>query len=157
MFDAAKVLENRSLARCLYTFGGASAELTGEGRLYVEEDRGATQEIRSHPGQYFNITITGNNNQVVSGTQNQANQAPDLRAQRAPTFELLHDIEQTLQKDPSLQGPQRLEATTYVNLIKLQIEKQQPDLAVIAAVLDPLGRIPSIASKVANLASLLNG
>lgn len=157
IFDAAKVLESRGLARCLYTFGGADAELTGEGRLYVEEDRGTTPEIRSHRENYFNISITGNNNQVVSGNQGPVRQALTIEQQRAPTFDLLREIENTLQQDQSLKGPQRLEAPTYIHLIRIQVEKEQPDLAVIAAVLDPLSKIPSIATKIANLASLLNG
>jgi hypothetical protein len=37
------------------------------------------------------------------------------------------------------------------------MEKDEPDLSVIAAVLDPLSKIPSIATRVANLANLLNG
>ena len=45
VFDAAKVLQTRGLAECIFTFGGIQAQLTGEGRLYVEEGRGVTRDV----------------------------------------------------------------------------------------------------------------
>jgi hypothetical protein len=156
VFDAAKVFENRGFARCLFTYGGVSAELTGEGRLYVEEGRGTTKQIQQHPDNYF-ITVAGNNNQVVAGAGNTASQSATAIAQRAPTFSLIDDIDNALERDASIDALQRAEAKTYVKVIRLQIEKTQPDMTVISAVLDPLSRIPSIAGKIANLAQLLNG
>jgi hypothetical protein len=52
VFDAAKVLDSRGLATCMYSRGGAQAQITGEGRLYIEENRGTTEEIRKHPDNY---------------------------------------------------------------------------------------------------------
>lgn len=44
VFDAAKVLETRALADCVFTFGGTLGKIAGEGRLYVEEGRGFTKK-----------------------------------------------------------------------------------------------------------------
>jgi hypothetical protein len=156
VFDAAKVLENRGFANCLYTFGGVSAELTGEGRLYVEEGRGITKEIQGHPEAYFHVSVVGNGNQIATGNANQVKRSDNVAIERAPTFALLDQIESSLAADESIGSAKEIEASTYLKLIRIQLEKPQPDLSLIAAVLDPLTQIPSIAARVANLAKLLN-
>src|SRR5256885_7315151 len=47
-FDAAKVLQSRGLIDCIFTLGGAHAHLTGEGRLFIEEDKGRTGIISEY-------------------------------------------------------------------------------------------------------------
>ncbi|HEX5244127.1 MAG TPA: hypothetical protein VFW23_12760 [Tepidisphaeraceae bacterium] len=156
-FDAAKVLETRGLARCIYTFGGTHAQLTGEGRLYVEEDRGTTRKIREAPAHYFNVTISGNNNQIAAGHHHQGTtQTLALEQEREPAFRLLDEATKTLQDDQTLNGATRAEGMTYLELLRLQLKKQEPDRSLVAAVLEPLSKISSIAGNVATLIRLFN-
>src|SRR5689334_12670458 len=56
VFDAAKVLESRGLAQVLFTMGGRSqATLTGEGRIFVEEEAGSgiIRRYHSHPEEFL--------------------------------------------------------------------------------------------------------
>src|SRR2546421_10863366 len=50
--DAAKVLDTRTLADVQITFSGVHAAISGEGRLYVEERRGITEDIEKSPAKY---------------------------------------------------------------------------------------------------------
>jgi hypothetical protein len=157
VFDAGKVLQTRGLAECLFTYGGIQAQLTGEGRLYVEEGRGITKEVSDHPENYFNVTVIGDSNQVAAvHGQSAATQSQTLK-ERAPAFRVLQEIERTLNSDQSLDGPRKLEAGTLLNLLRIQLEKEEPDRSLVGALLDSLGRTSSIAGVVANLVKILNG
>jgi hypothetical protein len=153
-FDAAKVLEVRSLAQCMYTFGGVHASLTGEGRLYVEEGRGITKDAREHRGAYYNVTVTGDNN-VVSAGEGQV-QTLTIEQEREPAFDLIERAKSSLMKDESISGEKRIEASTYLELLKSQLKKQDPDRSLIAALLEALGKVTSIAGNVASLIRLFN-
>lgn len=156
-FDAAKVLETRGLAQCIYTFGGAQAQLTGEGRLYVEEERGTTRKIREAPANYFNVNISGNNNQIAAGHHHQGTtQTLTLEQEREPAFRLLDEATKALQDDQTLNGATRAEGQTYLELLRLQLRKQEPDRSLVAAVLEPLSKISSIAGNIATLIRLFN-
>jgi hypothetical protein len=155
-FDAGKVLDTRGFADVIFTFGGTDAKITGEGRLYVEEGRGTTKEIQSNPQNYY-VTVSGNNNQVVAGTQSgPVTQTLTIEQERAPAFALIDDTIQRLASDTALPGPKRMEALTYANLIKQELGKAEPNRNVIAAVLDPLTKITSIAGSIASLIKLFN-
>jgi hypothetical protein len=156
IFDAGKVLDTRGFADVLFTFGGTDAKITGEGRLYVEEGRGTTQEIQAHPQNYY-VTVSGNNNQVATGNQTgQMTQTITIEQERAPAFALVDETINKLTNDPALSGPKKLEAVTYANLIKSELIKAEPNKNLIAAVLDPLAKIASIAGSVASLVKLFN-
>jgi hypothetical protein len=156
VFDAGKVLESRALADVLFTFGGTDAKISGEGRLYVEEGRGTTKDIQDNPQNYY-VTVSGNNNQVITGSTTQAvAQTITIEQERAPAFAIVDQILRKLAEDPTLPGAQRQESLTYANLIKLELAKPEPNRNLIAAVLDPLSKVASIAGAVASLVRLFN-
>lgn len=156
VFDAAKVLETRALADVLFTFGGTDAKISGEGRLYVEEGRGITQQAIQQPNQYF-IHVTGSQNQVVTGSHSGAvTQTTTIEAERAPAFKILAEIKERLNRDASLSPEVKAEATSYATLIENEIKKREPNRNLIGAVLEPLSKIASIAGSVASLIKLFN-
>src|SRR5438128_1092729 len=67
VFDAAKVLESRGLVRCVFTMRGVLAQLTGEGRLYVEEEHGTGIIKKFHEIPQNFVVISGTGNQIVVG------------------------------------------------------------------------------------------
>lgn len=157
VFDAAKVMETRAWAQCIFTFGGTHAQLTGEGRLYVEEGRGITRSVVQDQPRYFNINISGGNNQIVGGAnEGQVTQTITLEEEREPVFRILAEAANTVRGDATLREENRSEALTAIELIRLQIKKPEPNRNLIVAVLDPLSKIASITSAVANLIKLLN-
>jgi hypothetical protein len=153
--DAGKVLDARALADVIFTFGGTDAKISGEGRLYVEEGRGTTPQIQQAPQNYY-INIPGHSNQVVVGNSGQVLQRNTIEQERAPAFKLLDEIERKLSDDPNTKGANETEAKTYVGLIRQELRKAEPNKNVIAAVLDPLTKIASIAGSVASLIKLFN-
>jgi hypothetical protein len=156
VFDAGKVLDSRALADVLFTFGGTDAKISGEGRLYVEEGRGTTKDIQTNPQNYY-VTVSGSNNQVVAGSTTQAvTHTITIEQERAPAFALLDQIVQKLNRDSTLPAPQKEESLTYANLIKQELAKPEPNRNLIAAVLDPLSKVASIAGAVASLVRLFN-
>ena len=158
VFDAAKVLETRGLAQCIFTFGGVQAELTGEGRLYVEEGRGITGAVQNTPSTYFNVHVGGQNNVVVTGQSHGAiTHTITPESERAPALKILDDIEQKIGQDQTIGVSKRDEATTSVHLLRLQFAKEEPDRSLVAALLDGLGRIATLAGSVATLVRILNG
>jgi hypothetical protein len=155
VFDAGRVLETRSLADVIFTFGGTDAKISGEGRLYVEEGRGLTNQIQQSPAAYYNIV--GNGNQVVHGSNTGAvSQTVTIEQERSPAFHLIEDIVRKLAEDTSLPGDKRSEATTYANLIRQELKKPEPNRNLIGAVIEPLSKIGSIAGSVASLIKLFN-
>jgi len=158
VFDAAKVLETRGLADCIFTFGGVHAQLSGEGRLYVEEGRGITQEVVQDRAKFFSVNVSGGNVQIVGGDNSgQLSQTVTIEEERAPAFRILTEARAIVEKDRGLPEVNRAEALTALELIRLQLKKPEPNRSIIAAVLDPLSKIASIAGAVANLVKLLNG
>lgn len=156
-FDAAKVLETRGLATCIYAYGGTKAQLTGEGRLYVEEERGTTRKIREAPANYFNVSISGTNNQIAAGHHHQGTtQTLTLEQEREPAFRLVDEAMKDLQNDQTVNSATREEGKTYLELLRLQLKKQEPDRSLVAAVLEPLSKISSIAGNIATLIRLFN-
>src|SRR5437868_1222212 len=59
VFDAAKVLQTRALADCIFTFGGTHAKISGQGRLYVENEQGFTKQAQQFHTTYYNVTVSG--------------------------------------------------------------------------------------------------
>lgn len=158
VFDAAKVMETRGFANCIFPYGGVRAELTGEGRLYVEEGRGSTREIENEPQRFFHLTVNGDHNQVVVGQkQSGVSQVSTVHQERAPAFAVVDQIERTIESDPALCESRRDEARTLAHLLTIQLEKEEPDRSFLAMLLDGLGRVSSVVGLVANLAKLLNG
>jgi hypothetical protein len=158
IFDAGKVLESRGWAQVLFTMGGGChARLTGEGRLYVEEERGTgiIHEYHQAPGQY--ILVSGTANQVIVGSTTSAvSHAATIEQERAPAFRLLGQLKDALQQDPALTGSEREDLLTDVHAIEQQLRKREPNRTVLAALLEPLSQIASVGGFVADLVRLFN-
>jgi hypothetical protein len=157
VFDAGKVLDTRALADVIFTYGGTSAKLTGEGRLYVEEGRGVTRTVQEAPQNYFNITVNGNNSQVVAGSQTgDVTQTVSVERERAPAFQLLDEIKQGLKQDQSLPQARRDESIRYADLVREELKKDEPNRSLIGVVLESLSKVTSIAGHVASLIKMFN-
>ena len=100
VFDAGKVLESRGLARCIFTLGGCQAQLTGEGRMFVEEEQGSgvIKEYHERP-ETFIVNVSGSGNQVsVGGNQSGINQTMTVEQERQPVFDVLKEMEQKVKQ-----------------------------------------------------------
>lgn len=155
VFDAAKVLQSRGLADCIFTFGGTHAKITGPGRIYVDSKQGFAKEAIDKHATYYNVTVTGPNSQVVTG-QTVSNVSQTITQPISPAQRLLNEIEQKIQQDATLAEPTKLEATTYTKLLRFEVTKPEPNRTLIATILESLGKIASIASNVTSFMRLLN-
>lgn len=158
IFDAGKVLESRGWAQVLFAMGGGChARLTGEGRLYVEEERGTgiIREYHETPAQF--ISVSGTANQVIVGsTTGGVSHAVTIEQERAPAFRLLSQLRDALRRDPTMSDSEREDLLSDIQMIEQQLRKREPNRAALAAVLEPLSRVASIAGFVADLVRLLN-
>lgn len=155
VFDAAKVLQTRALADCIFTFGGTHAKITGQGRLYVENGQGLTKQAQESHATYYNVTVSGSGNQVVTG-QDVSGVSQTITPPVSPAIRLLDEISQKIQSDDTLSGPTKLEATTYTKLLRFEVTKPEPNRTLIATLLESLSKIASIAGNVASFIRLLN-
>ena len=156
VFDAAKVLQSRGLADCIFTFGGTSARITGEGRLYVEEERGFTKDAQHDRTHYFINASGGNVNIATGNIGGQISQSVTVQQETAPIFQVLDEIKQQLNGDTSLPAPERAELLTYVDVLRQQAKKTEPNRSVIAAVLEPMSKVTAIGANVATLIRYFN-
>jgi hypothetical protein len=158
VFDAGKVLESRGLAQCVFTLGGGChAVLTGEGRLYVEEERGTGIIHKFHESPQNYVVVSGSSNQVVvGGSQSGVTQTATVERERQPAFELLESIERQLKADTTLDDQERSDLLADVGMIRGQLSKRQPNRVALAALLEPLSKVASIGGFVMNLIKLLN-
>lgn len=158
IFDAGKVLESRGWAQVIFTMGGGChARLTGEGRLYVEEERGTgiIREYHEAPAQF--ISVSGTANQVIVGSATGGvSHAVTIEQERAPAFRLLSQLKDALQRDPAMGDSEREDLLSDIQMIEQQLRKREPNRAALAALLEPLSRVASIAGFVADLVRLLN-
>lgn len=160
VFDAGKVLESRGLAQCVFAFGGVcQARLTGEGRLFVEERRDRASETIGkyyrHPDNY--VVVSGIGNKVVVGGRDvTANQNTSIQQERAPAFQLLGNIRNRVADDQRLSEQERGDVLSDLDMVEQQLRKREPNRSALAAILEPLGQIASIAGLVSTLIRLLN-
>ena len=123
VFDAGKVLEAQGLARCVFAMGGVcSAQLTGEGRLFVEQEKGTGVIKRFHesPQNYYKIHVSGDGNQGnVGGNQNISNPAFPIHPERRPAFELLDQIESQIKKEPTLTETEKADMEADIAVVRL--------------------------------------
>jgi hypothetical protein len=158
VFDAGKVLESRNLAQCVFTLGGGChAMLTGEGRIYVEEERGTGIIRQFHQSPQNYVVVSGSSNQVVVGdSQSGVTQTLTVERERRPAFELLDAIENQLKTDPTIDEPEKEDLLTDVGMIRGQLRKREPNRVALAALLEPLSKVASVGGFVLNLIKLLN-
>jgi len=156
VFDAAKVLETRMLADCIFTFGGTHGKITGQGRLYVESEQGFTKKAQESHATYYNVTVAGSGNQVVTGQNVSGVSQTVTQPESSPALRLLDEMAEKIQGDNTLAPPAKLEATTYTNLLRFEVKKAEPNRTLIATLLEALSKITSIAGSVASFIRLLN-
>jgi hypothetical protein len=156
VFDAGKVLEGRGLADCIFTFGGVSARLTGEGRLFVEEKRGTgiISEYQESPSTF--VIVSGNQNEVSVGRDQTVTQTSTIEKERAAAFELLDEIQRTILAANDLTEQERQELISDTDAVRGQLRKREPNRVALAALLQPLSAVSSIAGLVASLIKILN-
>lgn len=159
VFDAGKVLESRGLVQAFFTFGGGChAMLTGEGRLYVEREEGSGVIGEYHRDPRNFVIVSGTGNQVVVGDRPQGiSQSLRVEEERQPAFHLVADIKRTLGGDDGLSESEKKDLLADVQAIEQQLKKREPNRAALAALLEPLSQIASVAGYVAQLIRLFNG
>jgi hypothetical protein len=157
--DAGKVLESRLLANCAFMIGGnVQAQLSGEGRLWVEEGKGSVPRITEEMKKLVTVNVTGSNNQVVvaGGDQSGTTQTLTIEQEREPAFKLIEEMEKELDRDTSLGEQERRDARTDLSQVKDQLKKREPNRPALAALLEPLSQFTSIATRVVELIKLIN-
>jgi hypothetical protein len=155
VFDAAKVLETRALANCTFNPRGTFAKISGEGRLYVEEGRGITKQVQQSPANFY-VTVTGDNNNILAAQDATNIQQKTIDETQTPIGKELNEITKRIEADSALSEATRQEALDYANLIRNETKKPEPNRSLVAAVLEPLSKIASIAGNVATLIKFLN-
>lgn len=159
LLDAGNVLASRGLIQEAFTFGALDAQITGEGRLLVEQRRsqpGTVEKQYYDDPQGFVVTVTGNQNVVAVASGGSDVRQRAVRASRAPAFRLLDQIKKAVEQDQEIGSQQRQDLLEDVTLIEKQLERQEPNRPALAALLQPLSQVASIAGHVANLIRLIN-
>jgi hypothetical protein len=135
VFDAGKILESRGLARCIFELGGVCrAQLTGEGRLFVEErakQDGIIKEYRQEPQNF--VIVSGSGNQVVVGAAGNAHQEMTIEKERQPAFTLVEEIQSRLEKDRSISRPDLKDLLDDPETIRRQLKKREANRPALAA------------------------
>jgi hypothetical protein len=75
---------------------------------------------------------------------------------RRPAFELLDQIDESLKSDSTIDERRRRELLGDVGVVRQQFKKQEPNVPAIAALLAPLGQMPSVVTPVRSLIDLIN-
>lgn len=138
--------------------------LTGEGRLYVE-DRFERPDsfiatLVEHPEEYVQWEAPGDageDSEVADVLAiEQPHDAPaSLEEQRAPALSLLQELAARIEGAP-LSDEEKHDLLADVATIRAQLGKREPNLAVMAGLLDPIStRWPFLASQASRLAALL--
>ena len=157
--DAARVMQARGLADCIISYGACRARLTGEGMLFVEEERGtgAIRQYRQEPGQFFqHVSVTGTGNQVVLGTgQKEISHSSSVEHEREPVFRVLGEIEVAIKHEGSLGPAEREDLLADLASLRQQLRKREPNQSAIAALLAPMSHIATVATRVATLIKML--
>lgn len=157
VFDAGKILESRGWAQVIFTFGGGChARLTGEGRLYVEEERGTGIIRQYHQAPARFVSVSGSGQVAIGNTQGGISQTVTIEQERAPAFRLLDQMKNVVQRDPTITNSEREDILSDVQMVEQRLRKREPNHAVLAALLDPLSRVAPIGGFVADLVRLLN-
>ena len=83
-------------------------------------------------------------------------QVSTIEGQRAPAFAVLEQLKHELSSDPNLTEADRAELLADVEMIGQQLKKREPNRAVLAALLESLSNVTSVAGLVADLVRLFN-
>jgi hypothetical protein len=162
LIDAGKVLESRGLATTAFALGGyGSGMLTGEGRLLVEErlntEGSFISKLAEHPERYVHWPETGANVsdsvsiRVYRSIEEERRPALTALRQLDEQIDLLAGIDQIDMSDE-----ERRDLHADVETIRAQLRKREPNLPLIAGLLDPItSRWPGLAGYAARLSAFL--
>lgn len=154
--DAAKVMQARGLADCMISYGACRARLTGQGMLFIEEGRGsgAIRQYREDPTQFFqhvHVSGSGSHQVIVGNNPSGITQTSTAERERPQVFHLIEQIQDRISSDPTLGQAEREEIASDIESVRQQMKKRVPNLSAVAAILEPMGRIASVAGQVAML------
>ncbi len=161
VLDAGNVLASRGLVQEAFTFDGLDARIAGEGRLLVEEkkdqQRSIVKRYYDNPQDFVNKSVVDSQNVIAAGSGNaRVTSQSDFRRADGPGLRLLEEIRTTLESDHAISAEKKQAALEDVQLVRQQLERREPNRTVLAAVLQPLSQIASIAGHVASLIRLIN-
>ena len=147
--DAGKVLEARGLIRLILAFGGyAGAMLTGEGRIYVEDQMSREGSIIRE--------LANDRLAYLKEAQPDLALPVTLEEQRAPAFDLVAQLENDVRDSERLTEAETTEILADLVAIRAQLRKHEPNRAALAALLEPFSEYPFLAGQVSRLIDLLN-
>lgn len=147
--DAGKVLEARGLIRLILAFGGyAGAMLTGEGRIYVEDQMSQEGSIVRE--------LANDRLAYVKEAKPDFALPATLEEQRAPAFDLVEKLENDVRDSERLTEAEKSEVLADLTAIRSQLSKHEPNRAALAALLEPFSEYPFLAGQVSRLIDLLN-
>jgi hypothetical protein len=140
-WQAAQYLSDAGLVEAAIGLGNAQVALTPQGRVFVEAEE--TDVIRDyrHSGQL--VFVLGDGNQVAVGHGQTVEQASGSFS-KEEALELLDEADERLESS-SLSDAERSETLADVDTVRKQLQKQNPNRAVIRAVLPALRAVDTIA------------
>lgn len=155
VLEASDVLSSRGLIKAQKYLGGQCiAALTGEGKLYVEEGgkSGIIQQYDAHPENY-NISISGNNVSLNIGSGNTAQVFSSNGMSNV--VDILDQIDSKIGSDKTLTEDNINDLKLDVNSLKSQLRKKEPNMNIVASIIQSLSNVASIADLIGKLMSLL--
>lgn len=159
VWEGASILESRGLIRVIKALGGGChVSLTGQGRLLVENggQTGIIKKYEENPSKYYNVTITGDKNVVSVGTSNVTTiNAPDIKEERKILFKLIEELKTIIKEDKSLSSDIKEEKLLDTQGLEIQISKREPNMNIVASIIESLSNILSISNVLGQLMELL--
>lgn len=156
--DALRVLDQRGWVRDWGLDNANVAEITGEGRLYVEGRQHQTtliERYRERPNNY--VFISGTGHQVAVGTEGTVTQTRISAETKTQALALVGRMREQLDADDALDPRTREDALSDLATIEAQLERDEPNRGAIRALLDPLSKVAGIGSFAIKLGELVAG
>ena len=144
--EIAKYLEAKGYVKGLYHLGGVSIEITPRGIIYIEEEN--LEILQKLDGYISDIEAKAISEEELS------NPSPEQIVKvRKHIFELL---DKTLEKVKIDFGPKGYDLEKDLSILKIELEKRNPDTEIIGSKLNTLSSIDSIRSFYKELVGTLN-
>lgn len=126
--------------------------------MYVEERRETKGSIVSD---YYSapstFIISGDNNQVsINRDGATVTQTMNISEGRKELMQAMLEIKRLLEQDGNISAERKKDLKADIDTIEIQLKKEEPNKNVIAALLEPMSKIASIAGAVGTFIELLN-
>lgn len=142
-WEAANEMVRQGLGEDFLSMQTAQTQLTAQGRMFVESERG-TGII----GKYFSglqiVVVTGDGNQVAVGHGQKVEQTVGSFS-KEEVDELLDQAEERLAEDEALSDEERNDVLGDIAAMRAQVGKSKPNRDVLVALASTLGGIASLA------------